>query len=170
MASLNSRCYTTAGKQAMTSVNKEPLLPNCRKTTTIRRCFLFGPPQDYITRINGIIWPWAPDGASPRQTGRLTVCRKIIQILTWIVKFLCVIYDKRITWRLHIEMIEAKAFRKFVRVCFLFKSECLSVTGKLTLHKEFEPCRSRPASITSYDVASRYPSSSNPFTLFSRTF
>jgi hypothetical protein len=28
------------------------------------------------------------------------------------VKYLCVIFDERITWRLHIEMIEAKAFRK----------------------------------------------------------
>jgi hypothetical protein len=29
------------------------------------------------------------------------------------VKYLGVIFDKRITWRLHIEMIEAKAFRTF---------------------------------------------------------
>jgi hypothetical protein len=32
------------------------------------------------------------------------------------VKYLGVIFDKRITWRLHTEMIEAKAFRTFVRV------------------------------------------------------
>jgi hypothetical protein len=30
------------------------------------------------------------------------------------VKYLCVIFDKMITWRLHIEVIEAKAFRTFI--------------------------------------------------------
>jgi hypothetical protein len=51
------------------------------------------------------------------------------------VKYLSVIFIKRITWRLHIEMIEAKALRTFVRVYSLFKSERLSVERKLTLHK-----------------------------------
>jgi hypothetical protein len=32
------------------------------------------------------------------------------------VKHLGVIFDKRITWRLHIEMTEAKAFRTFIRI------------------------------------------------------
>jgi hypothetical protein len=32
-----------------------------------------------------------------------------------------IIFDKRITWRLHIEMIEAKAFRTFIRIYFKFK-------------------------------------------------
>jgi hypothetical protein len=44
-------------------------------------------------------------------------------------------FDKKITWRLHIEMIEAKAFRTFIRIYFLFKSERLSANIKLTLHK-----------------------------------
>jgi hypothetical protein len=52
------------------------------------------------------------------------------------VKYLCVIFNKRITWRLHIEMIEAKAFRTFSRIYSLFKSERLSANIKLTLHKE----------------------------------
>jgi hypothetical protein len=39
------------------------------------------------------------------------------------VKYLGVIFDKRVTWRLHIEMIEAKAFRTFIRAYFLFKSK-----------------------------------------------
>jgi hypothetical protein len=39
------------------------------------------------------------------------------------------------TWRLRIETIEAKAFRTFVRLYFLFKSERLSVNIKLILHK-----------------------------------
>jgi hypothetical protein len=49
------------------------------------------------------------------------------------VKYLGVIFDKKVTWRLHIKMIEAKAFRTFVRVYFLLKSERLR--AKLTLHK-----------------------------------
>jgi hypothetical protein len=51
------------------------------------------------------------------------------------VKYLGVIFIKRITWRLHIEMTEAKAFRSFIRLYFLFKSERLSTNIKLTLHK-----------------------------------
>jgi hypothetical protein len=51
------------------------------------------------------------------------------------VKYLGVIFDKRITWRLHIEMTEAKAFRTFIRIYFIFKSERLSTNMKLTLHK-----------------------------------
>jgi hypothetical protein len=39
------------------------------------------------------------------------------------------------TWRLHIQMIEAKAFRTFIRIYSLFKSERLSANIKLTLHK-----------------------------------
>jgi DUF2075 family protein len=38
------------------------------------------------------------------------------------VKYLGVIFDKKVTWRLHIEMIEAKAFRIFIRIYSLFKS------------------------------------------------
>jgi hypothetical protein len=51
------------------------------------------------------------------------------------VKYLGVIFDKRITWRLHIEMIEAKAFRTFIRICSLFKYERLNANIKLTLRK-----------------------------------
>jgi hypothetical protein len=51
------------------------------------------------------------------------------------VKSLGVIFDNRMAWRLHIEMIEAKAFRTFVRIYSLFKSERLSANIKLTLHK-----------------------------------
>jgi hypothetical protein len=51
------------------------------------------------------------------------------------VKYLGVIFDKSITWGLHIEMIEAKAFRTFVRIYSLFRSERLSANIKLTLHK-----------------------------------
>jgi hypothetical protein len=42
------------------------------------------------------------------------------------VKYLGVIFDKRMSWRLHIEIIEAKAFRTFIRIYSLFKSERLS--------------------------------------------
>jgi hypothetical protein len=51
------------------------------------------------------------------------------------VKYLGVIFDKKVTWRLQIEMIEAKAFRTFITIYFLFKSERLSINIKLTLHK-----------------------------------
>jgi hypothetical protein len=51
------------------------------------------------------------------------------------IKYLGVIFDKKVTWRLHIQMIEAKAFRTFIRVYSLFKSERLSANIKLTLHK-----------------------------------
>jgi hypothetical protein len=50
------------------------------------------------------------------------------------VKYLGVLFDKRMIWRLHIQMIEAKAFRTFIRIYSLFKSERLSANIKLTLH------------------------------------
>jgi hypothetical protein len=49
-------------------------------------------------------------------------------------KYLGVIFGKRITWRLHIEMIEAKGFRTFIRIYSLLKSKRLSANIKLTLH------------------------------------
>jgi hypothetical protein len=39
------------------------------------------------------------------------------------------------TRRLHIEKIEAKAVRTFIRLYFLFKSEGIKASVKLTLHK-----------------------------------
>jgi hypothetical protein len=51
------------------------------------------------------------------------------------VKYLGVIFDKRITWRLHLEMIEDKAFRTFTRIYSLLKSQRLSANIELTLHK-----------------------------------
>jgi hypothetical protein len=50
------------------------------------------------------------------------------------IKYLGVIFDKRVTWRLHIERIEAKALKTFIRIYSLFKSERLSTNIKLTLH------------------------------------
>jgi hypothetical protein len=50
-------------------------------------------------------------------------------------KYLGVIFDKRITWRLHIEMIEAKGLRTFIMIYSLFKSKRLSTNITLTLHK-----------------------------------
>jgi hypothetical protein len=51
------------------------------------------------------------------------------------VKYLGVIFNKRITWRLHIEMTEAMAFVTFIQIYSLFKSKRLSAKIKLTLHK-----------------------------------
>jgi hypothetical protein len=44
-------------------------------------------------------------------------------------KYLDVIFDKRTTWRLHIETIETKAFRTFIRVYSLLKGARGSVVG-----------------------------------------
>jgi hypothetical protein len=51
------------------------------------------------------------------------------------VKYLGVMFDKRNIWTLIIEMIEAKAFRTFIRDYFLFKSKRLSANIKLTLRR-----------------------------------
>jgi hypothetical protein len=53
------------------------------------------------------------------------------------VKYLGVIFDKRITWRLHIERIEAKAFLTFLRLYSLFEIERLNTYIKLTVLKAF---------------------------------
>jgi hypothetical protein len=50
------------------------------------------------------------------------------------VKHLGIIFDKRMTRRLYLETIEAKAFRVFFRLYSVFKSEQLSAHIKLTLH------------------------------------
>jgi hypothetical protein len=51
------------------------------------------------------------------------------------VKYLGVIFDRKIAWGLHIKTIETKAFRAFIRTYSLFKSEHLSAYIKLTLYK-----------------------------------
>jgi hypothetical protein len=50
-------------------------------------------------------------------------------------KYLSVIFDRKVMWRLHIEMIEAKAFRTFMRTYSQFKSERLSANINRTIHK-----------------------------------
>jgi hypothetical protein len=52
------------------------------------------------------------------------------------VKYLGVLFDKRMTWRLHIQMIEAKALRKFIRIYYLFRSKRWSANIKLSLHND----------------------------------
>jgi hypothetical protein len=42
------------------------------------------------------------------------------------LKHLGLIFDKMIKWRLHVEMTETKAFRTFIRIYSLFKSERLN--------------------------------------------
>jgi hypothetical protein len=51
------------------------------------------------------------------------------------VKYFGATSNTKVTWRLHIEMTEAKALRTFIRIYFLLKSELLSTNIKLTLHK-----------------------------------
>jgi hypothetical protein len=50
-------------------------------------------------------------------------------------KYLGVIFDKKVTWKLHIEMIEAKAFRTIIRIYSLFRSERSKTNIIFTLHK-----------------------------------
>jgi hypothetical protein len=47
------------------------------------------------------------------------------------VKYLGVIFDKRITWRLHIEMTEAKAFRAFITIYFLLSWKGAAIQRRL---------------------------------------
>jgi hypothetical protein len=51
------------------------------------------------------------------------------------IKYLGVTFDKKVTWRLQIQTIEAKAFRTFISVYSLFKSGRLSANIRLTLQK-----------------------------------
>jgi hypothetical protein len=51
------------------------------------------------------------------------------------IKYFGVIFGEKITWTLHIEMIDAKAFRTFIRIYSIFRSDRLSANIKLTLHK-----------------------------------
>jgi hypothetical protein len=51
------------------------------------------------------------------------------------VKYVGLIFDKRITWRLHVEMIETKTFRTFIRIFFVYRHERLIANIKVTLHK-----------------------------------
>jgi hypothetical protein len=51
------------------------------------------------------------------------------------VKYLGLNFDRKISWRHHIERVEAKAFRTFMNTYSLFKSERLSANIKLTLYK-----------------------------------
>jgi hypothetical protein len=47
------------------------------------------------------------------------------------VKYLGVIFDTRITWRLNIEMIEAKAFRTFITIYCLFSWKGAAIQRRL---------------------------------------
>jgi hypothetical protein len=51
------------------------------------------------------------------------------------VTYLGVTFNRRMTWRHHIERTVAKAFCRYVRSYFLFKSGCLSTNIKLMLYK-----------------------------------
>jgi hypothetical protein len=51
------------------------------------------------------------------------------------VKYLGVIFDRKVTWRCHTVTIATKALRTFIRIYSLLKSERLSAKTKLTLYK-----------------------------------
>jgi hypothetical protein len=51
------------------------------------------------------------------------------------VKYLSVTFDRRITWRNHIDLIITKELRTFLQMYSLLKSEKLSIRTKMTLYK-----------------------------------
>jgi hypothetical protein len=65
---------------------------------------------------------------------RLTLNGRRIQFANS-VKCLGVIFGKKVTRRFHIEMIEVKAFRTFIRIYSLFRSERWLANIKFTLQK-----------------------------------
>lgn len=50
------------------------------------------------------------------------------------VKYLTIIFDMKMTLRIHIKVIKTKAFRTFCRCCFLFRIEWLNANIELTFH------------------------------------
>jgi hypothetical protein len=51
------------------------------------------------------------------------------------VKYLAVTFEKRMTWRIHIDLIITKALRTFLQIYSFLKSEKLSIKYKMTLYK-----------------------------------
>jgi hypothetical protein len=51
------------------------------------------------------------------------------------VKYLGVIYNKKITRRMHIQTVAIKVFRTFITLYSLFKSGLLNTNTKFNLHK-----------------------------------
>jgi hypothetical protein len=65
---------------------------------------------------------------------QITLNRRNIQFVNN-AKYIGVIFDKAVTWRLHAKIIKAKDFRIFIRRYSVLKSERLSANNKLTLHE-----------------------------------
>jgi hypothetical protein len=82
-----------------TLCNRWHIKINKCKTHGIYFSYSYPPPESHIT-LNGQNIPFVNN-----------------------VNFLGVIFHKKVTWRLHREMIEAKAFRTFVRIYSLPKSD-----------------------------------------------
>jgi hypothetical protein len=79
---------------------------------------------------------------SPRCRRHISICDRSqggffvrIRVFVNSTKYLGIIFDKRVTRRLHLEMIKAKISRSFIRIFSLFKSERLITNIKMTLHK-----------------------------------
>jgi hypothetical protein len=75
---------------------------------------------------------WLPENRLRPPESHLTLNGRNISFVNH-VKYLGIIFDERITWRLHIKMIETKAFRTFIRIYSIFGR--LSANIKLTLPK-----------------------------------
>jgi hypothetical protein len=64
----------------------------------------------------------------------LTLNGRAITFLNY-VKYLGVTFDRRMTWRIHIDWIITKGMGTFLQIYFLHKSEKLSIKTKMTLYK-----------------------------------
>jgi hypothetical protein len=51
------------------------------------------------------------------------------------VKYLCVIFEKEMIWRLHIETVATKVFITFIGLYFLFRNGRLSANIKFTIYE-----------------------------------
>jgi hypothetical protein len=101
-----------------------PVLLRCMATNSRKASVSIGPAGCYIRNAT----------EPPPPESLLTLKGRNIPFVNS-VNYLGVIFEKRITWRLHIERIEVKAFRTFNRLYSLFTSERLHANIKLTLLK-----------------------------------
>jgi hypothetical protein len=72
---------------------------------------------------------------------KLTVSEDILQLNGWGIPFVSNVtylgfaFDRRMTWRHHIEKTVAKALSTYIRTYSVFRYGCLSANSKLTLYK-----------------------------------
>jgi hypothetical protein len=71
--------------------------------------------------------------ASPKDSDLMLKGRAITFVDT--VKYLGVTFDKKITWKTHIDWIVTKGWRTFIQIYSLLKRDKLSIKAKMTLYE-----------------------------------